>query len=294
MAGRQGKILHMNARPNLTVRGSRLSLRQAIICVSRLKHRWNKGPQCMKRTLIESRWSQMPESAIRRWQATQLRDYLNRVVLPFSPHYRQVFREQGLEADSIRTLEDLARVPFTTKADLVGTPEQPQRFKDFIVVPDQRVLARRPGTIVGALLHGREHVRKEFESEFRPVFMTFTTGRAADPVACVYTQRDLAHLATAGRRMMEVCAARPEDRLVNAFPFAPPLAFWLAHYAGTAYGAFMLSSGGGKALGTEGNLRLIRQFKPNVLIGVPTFIYHLLQQAVEEGKSVDRSEEHTS
>jgi len=44
-----------------------------------------------------------------------------------------------------------------------------------------------------------------------------------------------------------------------------------------------VSSGGGKVMGTEGNLRLIGKLSPDVIIGVPTFIYHLLNQAVEEG-----------
>jgi phenylacetate-coenzyme A ligase PaaK-like adenylate-forming protein len=67
------------------------------------------------------------------------------------------------------------------------------------------------------------------------------------------------------------------------FPFAPHLAFWLAHYAGTAAGVMMLSSGGGKVMGTEGNIRHLRKFKPDALIGIPTFLYHLLHQAAEEG-----------
>jgi phenylacetate-coenzyme A ligase PaaK-like adenylate-forming protein len=36
-------------------------------------------------------------------------------------------------------------------------------------------------------------------------------------------------------------------------------------------------------MGTEGNIRHLRKFKPDVLIGIPTFIYHLLHQAAEEG-----------
>jgi len=34
------------------------------------------------------------------------------------PHYREVFGDAGLDARAIRTVEDLARVPITTKADL--------------------------------------------------------------------------------------------------------------------------------------------------------------------------------
>ena len=44
-----------------------------------------------------------------------------------------------------------------------------------------------------------------------------------------------------------------------------------------------MSSGGGKVMGTEGNIRHLRKFKPDILIGVPTFVYHLLHQAAEEG-----------
>jgi phenylacetate-coenzyme A ligase PaaK-like adenylate-forming protein len=64
------------------------------------------------------------------------------------------------------------------------------------------------------------------------------------------------------------------------FPYAPHLAFWLSHYAGTEFGVMMVSSGGGKVAGTEGNLRIMLKLQPEVLIGMPTFIYHVLQAAI--------------
>jgi phenylacetate-CoA ligase len=228
-------------------------------------------------------WQRLPEAVVRRLQAERLRHYLRTAVLPFSAHYRKLFREHGLDAESFRTLEDLQRLPFTTKSDLLNTAEEPQRFKDFILIPDQKVLARRPGTILRAVVHGRARVKRDFEAEFRPIFATFTTGRSAEPTPVFFSQHDLARLATAGRRVVEVCAGRPEDRMLNMLPFAPHLAFWLAHYAGTAGGIMTLSSGGGKVMGTDGNIRNIRKFKPDILIGVPTFVYHLLHQAAEEG-----------
>jgi phenylacetate-CoA ligase len=88
-------------------------------------------------------------------------------------------------------------------------------------------------------------------------------------------------VASASRRLMEVCGAQPEFRMLNAFPFAPHLAFWFTHQAGISFGVLSVSSGGGKVLGTEGNLRLIRKLNPDAIAGVPTFIYHLLQQAIE-------------
>jgi phenylacetate-coenzyme A ligase PaaK-like adenylate-forming protein len=225
----------------------------------------------------------LPEKIVRELQAAQLKRYLRDVVLPFSPHYRALFKEHGLKADHIETLANLSRIPFTTKTDLLGTQEQPQRFRDFILAPDPKVLARRPSTILGAAFHGREAVKKGFEWDYRPIFMTFTTGRSAEPTPFLFTQRDLTHLATAARRIVEIGGARPEDRMLNTMPFAPHLAFWLAHYAGTAGGVLTVSSGGGKVMGTEGNIRHLRKFKPNVIIGIPTFIYHLLHQAAEEG-----------
>jgi len=228
-------------------------------------------------------WPQWREADVRRRQAKRLAQYLRAVVLPFSAHYRNLFRERGLTADSIRSLDDLALLPFTSKADLLNTADQPEHFRDFITVPDEKILARRPGTICRALVRGREHVRKGFEAEFRPIFPTFTTGRAAEPVPFLYTQHDLARLAVAARRVMEVCGARREDRMMNAFPYVPHLAFWLTYYAGVSFGSMMFSSGGGKVMGTDGTLRLIRKIRPDVFIGIPTFLYHVLSQAVDEG-----------
>ncbi|HAM73553.1 MAG TPA: phenylacetate--CoA ligase [Verrucomicrobiales bacterium] len=233
--------------------------------------------------MLREQWAQLPEAEVRRLQASRLRDYLRRTVLPFSPHYRELFKQAGLGPDSIRTVDDLRRLPFTSKIDLVNSPDHPQRSREFILVPDPALLARRPSTLVRALLRGRERVKEGFEREFRPIFMTSTTGRSADPVPFLYSAHDLGNLALAGRRLFEVCGARRDMRLMNLFPHAPHLAYWLAHYGGEAFGAFVLSTGGGKFMGTDGHLRMIGKIKPDVLIGMPTFLYHVLHQAVEQG-----------
>ena len=236
----------------------------------------------MSLSRLQNRWQQLPEAEIRRLQAEKLRLYLRNLVVPFSPHYRELFREHNLEANAFHTLEDLERLPFTKKSDLLPTPENPQRFKEFILTPDRETLARRPATLLRAAMHGRKRVEAELAAEFRPVSMFFTTGRAAEPLPFLLTRHDLDNLTLSSRRLMEICDAQPEFRMLNAFPFAPHLAFWFTHYAGTAFGVLTVSTGGGKVLGTEGNLRLIRKLNPEAIIGVPTFIYHLLQQAVGE------------
>ncbi|MBI4661612.1 MAG: AMP-binding protein [Verrucomicrobia bacterium] len=237
----------------------------------------------MNTTLLTSRWQRLPESLIRRLQAEKLGRYLRDVVLPFSAHYRELFRQRGLSAHSFRSLEDLSKLPFTSKADLTGSPAHPQRAKDFILIPDERILARRCSTVFQVLRRGRENVKRGFEAEFRPIFMTSTTGRSSEPIPFLFTGHDLANLAMAGRRLFEVCGGRRDFRMVNMFPYAPHLAYWQTHYGGIAFGALVVGTGGGKVMGTEGNLRLIRKLKPDVLIGMPTFTYHVLHQAAEEG-----------
>lgn len=237
----------------------------------------------MNASLLQKHWQKLPENKVRELQAEKLRQYLRKVILPFSPHYGRVFAERNLDFAALRTLDDLHRLPFTTKADLLPAPDQPERFKDFILSPSPQALAHRFNTVWRAAVHGRKQVVHELAAEYRPVSIFFTTGRAAEPLPFVVTNHDLATIQSASFRLMEICEARPEFRMLNAFPFAPHLAFWFTYYAGVTFGVLTVSTGGGKVVGTEGNLRLIRKLKPEVIIGVPTFIYHLLHQAAAEG-----------
>ena len=102
----------------------------------------------MKTSPLTTNWQRLPEKAIRALQADKLRRYLRDTVLPFSAYYGELFQQHGLSADSIRTLEDLQNVPFTSKADLLNTPDHPQRMRDCLLIPEKRQLARRPTTIL--------------------------------------------------------------------------------------------------------------------------------------------------
>jgi phenylacetate-CoA ligase len=232
----------------------------------------------MNTALLTTGWQSLPERTVRRLQVEKLRRYLQDIVVPFSPHYRDLFQKHGLEPESIRTLDDLRRIPFTTKEDLIAASGTLR----FVIAPDQSTLARQPGIILRALVRGRSRVQQELESEYRPLFMTSTTGRSAEPTPFLFTRHDLKNLALAGRRLFEVCGAQRGMRLLNMFPYAPHLAFWQTHYGGEAFGVFVASTGGGKVTGTEGQIRFMRRLKPDVLIGMPTFVYHVLHQAVSE------------
>lgn len=203
--------------------------------------------------------------------------------MPFSNHYRSLFADSGIDPADIRSLDDLAKLPTTSKSDLLGSRGEAPPTRDFVLAPDPAALKRRPSTIARALLHGRGRVKAELEREYRPIFMTSTTGRSTDPVPFLYTRHDLDNLTITGRRLMEICRSDPAFRHLNLFPFAPHLAFWQAHYAGIGFNTFTLGTGGGKAMGTAGNVRLLGKIDPEALIGMPTFIYHVLQGAAEDG-----------
>jgi len=228
---------------------------------------------------LKTPWPTEPRS-LRNWQLARLRAYLAGTVAPFSTHYRRVFAEQKFDASALRTADDLRRIPFSTKASFVTGPDA---VREFVLIPDRAVLSKRPATIARALFRGRAAVAEGFDREFRPLLLTSTTGRSAEPVPFLYTAHDIENLGIGGARVMSVCATNREMKMLNMFPFAPHLAFWLTHYAGKEFGVFVLDTGGGKSMGTDGNLRLIRKIKPDVLVGVPTFMYHVLQGAVAEG-----------
>jgi phenylacetate-CoA ligase len=73
-------------------------------------------------------------------------------------------------------------------------------------------------------------------------------------------------------------------RAVNMFPYAPHLAFWQVVFAGLEFGMLVVSSGGGKVMGTDGNISLIEKIKPEAIVGIPTFVYHVIREAHEQGR----------
>lgn len=227
---------------------------------------------------IRAHWDSTDPERMRDWQAGKLRRYLKDTVLPFSAHYGKL----GIEAEEIRSLDDLWLLPFTSKDDLLPTPENPKRARDFVLIPDEEILRKRASTIARAIVMGKKRVKAEFEREFRPILLTSTTGRSTESVPFLFTQHDIRNLTIAGRRLMEIGRSQPDFKHMNLFPFAPHLAFWQTHYAGTGFNVFNLSTGGGKVMGTAGNVAMMGKIEPDVIVGMPTFIYHVLSECVAE------------
>ncbi len=221
-------------------------------------------------------WETASPSEIKRRQSHQLHQFLKNRVLPFSAHYRKLFEENGLTADDIRSTDDLVKLPFTSKRNLVEP-------REFVLIPDADVLKKQPRSWLKILRHGPQGVKQVFAEEFRPIHLTSTTGRSSEPVPFLYSKYDLANLESTGLRLMELADSAPEFRVINAFPFAPHLAFWQAWYAGLGNTCFCLATGGGKVMGTSGNANMINKIQPDAVIAMPTFFYHVLNYAKENG-----------
>lgn len=58
----------------------------------------------------------MPREQLRELQLQRLKKTVS--IAANSPYYKKVFQEHGITADSIRSIEDIRKIPFTTKADM--------------------------------------------------------------------------------------------------------------------------------------------------------------------------------
>ncbi|MFK7739217.1 MAG: phenylacetate--CoA ligase family protein [Planctomycetota bacterium] len=235
------------------------------------------------------RLQRLPRGEQRAAQNALLQRYVREYLYPFSPYYRRLFEANGVRPEHIRTVDDLRRIPLSSKLDLLPTDEDPQQFKKFILQPDAAKLKqawplqKKLPLLWQKWTQGSAAVKKRIRDEFAPCFMTFTTGRSAEPVPFFYSPHDIQNLHDTGRRLVDIMALDPEYRIANVFPYAPHLAFWQVFFAGQATGMMALSTGGGKVMGSSGDLRAMSRLRADALIGVPGYVYHLLRRAVNDG-----------
>ena len=240
--------------------------------------------------MAQVRWDAMDPDEQKRLQVERLRDFLRYQVVPFSPYYRELFREHGISPDDIRTLKDLEKIPFSNKAAVAPTADNPTRPRQFVLQPTPETLkanlplGRKLELGLKKLVHGADAVKREVGLEYRPVQVFFTTGRTALPTSFAMSRYDLDILEECGRRIADVAGIDPAiDRVVSVFPYAPHLAFWQVQAVSVASGTFCLQTGGGKVMGTEGILKAIEKVTPTYICGIPGYVYHLLRSAVESG-----------
>src|SRR5258708_12244307 len=90
----------------------------------------------MSTTALTTHWHALDRETVLELQGRKLHRYLRDCVLPFPGHYHREFGKLGLSADDFHSIDDLKKLPFTSKEDLLPTPENPHRARAFPLIPD--------------------------------------------------------------------------------------------------------------------------------------------------------------
>ncbi len=186
----------------------------------------------------------MPRTALADLQLTRLRTLVERVsAVPF---YRDQFALHDLSARSIRTLDDLRRLPFTTKDDL--RRHQPLGF---LAVPRSQV----------ARIHGSSG----------------TTGR---PTFVAYTRGDLEIWSGLCARFLVAGGLKPEHTVQIAFGYGLFTGGFGLHYGVERVGAAVIPAASGN---TRRQLDIIHDLSPEVLVCTPSYALTIADSAREFG-----------
>ncbi|HLY21312.1 MAG TPA: phenylacetate--CoA ligase [bacterium] len=188
---------------------------------------WNPGAETVDR------------AALRVGQGERLRATVARVAEAV-PFYRARLEAAGVRAAEIRGVDDLTRIPFTTKDDL-------RRSYPF-----------------GLLACPREQV-----AEFH-----CSSGTTGTPTAAAYTRRDWETWGETMARCLAGGGVGRGDVIQNAFGyglFTGGLGF---HYGAQHLGAAVLPASSGN---TARQVRLLREFRVTVLCCTPSYALHIAE-----------------
>jgi len=160
--------------------------------------------------------------------------------------YRRKFDAAGVRPEDCRTLADLARFPFTTKADL----REAYPFGMFAVPTDQ---VRR--------LHASSG----------------TTGR---PTVVGYTEHDLSVWAEVVARSIRAAGGRPGHKVHVAYGYGLFTGGLGAHYGAERAGCTVIPASGGM---TARQVQIIRDFEPEIIMVTPSYMLTLLDEFERQG-----------
>jgi len=181
-------------------------------------------------------------------QLEQLRSGIDRVSKNV-PFYKNKLSEAGVTADSIRSLEDLDRLPFTTKADL-----RDNYPFGLVAVPMQEVIR----------LHA-------------------SSGTTGKPTVVAYTRNDITLWSDLMARTYAAAGVTEDDVIHNAYGyglFTGGLGF---HYGAERLGAAVIPISGGN---TKRQLMLMRDFGSTVLCCTPSYSLLIAEGADEDGSDL--------
>jgi phenylacetate-CoA ligase len=187
----------------------------------------------------------LPREAMEALQLKRLRDLADRVHASV-PFYRRRLAETGYGPGDIRSLDDLARLPFTTKDDLRDN----YPFGLF-AVPMERVV--------------RVHA---------------SSGTTGKPTVVGYTRRDVDLWAELMARTLACGGTTSGDVVHNAYGYGLFTGGLGAHYGAERIGATVIPISGGN---TKRQIMLMRDFGSTILLCTPSYALNLAEVMAEEG-----------
>jgi phenylacetate-CoA ligase len=160
--------------------------------------------------------------------------------------YRKKFDAAGVKPADCRSLADLAKFPFTTKADLRET----YPFGMFAVPMDRIV---------------RIHA---------------SSGTTGKPTVVGYTARDIDTWTQLMARSIRAAGARPGDKVHVAYGYGLFTGGLGAHYGAERLGLAVIPLGGGM---TERQVLLIQDFKPDIIMVTPSYMLAIADEFERQG-----------
>ena len=183
--------------------------------------------------------------ALRELQLARMKQTLRRAYENV-PHYRRKFDAAGVKPKDLKTLADLARFPFTAKADLRDT----YPFGMFAVPMDKVV---------------RIHA---------------SSGTTGKPTVVGYTKKDIDTWSHLMARSLRAAGARPGDKLHNAYGYGLFTGGLGVHYGAERLGLVTVPVSGGM---TERQVQLIQDFKPDIITVTPSYMLAIADEMERQG-----------
>lgn len=192
----------------------------------------------------------LPRADLKKLQLAKFKRQLNRVYAQ-STFYKKKLDEAGVHPDQIQALDDIRRIPTTTKEELQQLQSDVENFPygPCLAVPTDRV----------ATYHQ-------------------TSGTTGKPIRQADSREDWEWWIECWATFLWAQGFRPHDRVFIPFSYGVFVAFWAGHYACEKIGCEVVAGGG---LSTQDRLLKLQELEATAVLCTPTYGLHMAEVAEE-------------
>lgn len=198
----------------------------------------------------------LPVEELRKLQFERFRNIFT-YAYENSPAYRKFYDSHGVTPESLKTLDDIHRVPLTSKKFLVESLEDGGLYGSSLSIPEEDV-----------------------------VFYHQTSGTTSVPVPQPDSLDDWYYHGECWAAALWAHGVRPSDRVLIAFNYNLFIGFWQCHYGCEKLGAEIISAG---SLSTEMKIRKIVDLDVTVVATTPSYAFRMAEEAEQLGIDLKNS-----